>query len=191
MNEGLTEVRAVRPDLDIFCLTCGSAPDLNARATVHHPPGSTIFYRFPCSNRPECLSSIDLTRKGLSRLGKVLATSEGGRYMVRLIGIKEDLERIVEAAPEYREQIAALKELRALTTQVLEIGGMIERKGAVVIAGGDAEVRVLPGSLIERKLRERVAARIDTTMKAIAEKEPDARVRVPDLVEDEDAPGIS
>lgn len=192
---GFDEGRELSLD-STFCLRCGNLPDLRAEPIFVPPKGryGQAKFRFPCAGRPNCLESLELTHGDLRDLAKTVQASKVGVYLNAFEKCRLVYEDEAENAAEAKDRIAAAKGLHALSREGLEIGGIIDRRTVALPSQGviTQEIRVLPGSLIERKLNERARAKIDARVgREVAEVEKkEALVAVPDLSDDAEVPGL-
>ena len=180
----------------VFCFKCGSLPDLREQPTFVPPRGryGQAKFRFPCAGRPNCLESLELSHGDLRELAKTVQASKVGVYLNAFEKCRATFEKEAENAAEAKDRIAAAKGLHALSREGLEIGGIIDRRALALPSHGVVmqDIRVLPGSLIDRKLQERARAKIESRMEREVEvvKRNDALVSVPDLSDDMDPAGL-
>lgn len=180
----------------MFCFKCGNLPDISADPVFVPPKGryGQAKFRFPCAGRPNCLESLELAHGDLRDLAKTVQASKVGVYLSAFEKCREVFAKEAENAAEAKDRIAAAKGLHALSREGLEIGGIIDRRALALPQQGVImqEVRVLPGSLIERKLQERaqarIAQRIEREVEVVAKN--DALVAVPDLSNDDGVSGL-
>lgn len=165
----------------LFCHRCGSTPDIRCGAVLVYPRTrfGAVLYRFPCSGRPACMGFIDLHHQDLQAIAEQASAARVGVYLGAIEKCRAKLEADLDAAPDAKDRIAAARELRKLSERQLEVGRIVAPK---VMALPTPEVRVLPGSIVERKLREKAMARLGEAVRA--EAIVNEALSVPDPVND-------
>lgn len=150
-----------------FCAKCGGLPNLALAPTVLYPRNAygEVRYRYSCSSGD---GEMDLTVGDIRELHRQIRTAEFGVYLDTLKKIRERLTAEVDSAPKASSRIAASVALHKLSREALEDAGIVERKNAGVTVVSAGAVKVIPGSIVERKLKERVQRRLTAAVESAA-----------------------
>lgn len=154
----------------IFCAKCGAGPDLREPPVIQYPRSAygEVRYRYPCGGRPACLLSHDLTIRDLRALHKQIRASEFGTHLQNMEKVRNRLASEADEAAESKDRIAAARALHRLTREALEDAEIVDRKPVALPMAAMQEVRVIPGSIVDRKLKERVRmALVKQTRRAV------------------------
>lgn len=140
----------------LYCPLCGGAPDVGKTPVVIYPKSARgeVRYRYPCTKGD---GTMDLAIGDLRELHRQIRTSEFGVYLEIMTKVRERLTRDMECATEPKDRIAAGKALHAISREAFEDAGIVDQKQSVV---GVETVRYIKGTIVERKLRERVQRRL-------------------------------